>query len=254
MLPRSCWIIEDEPPALRRLRRMLQQVAPQTEIAFSADSIAPARRALLTLPHPDLIFSDIQLADGLSFELWESTPCTCPIVFTTAYDQYSIRAFGVNGIDYLLKPVGEDELLRSLQKLDRLRHSPPPDWSALLATLQQPSAPRYRERFLAQYRQDWVPVPVDELRQLYSTDGMTFTTAIDGKRYLLDKPLDHLEPQLDPKFWFRINRAQIVHVAAVRKVSPYFNHRLVLELMPGGEGDNVVSRSRVLGCREWLGR
>lgn len=230
---------------------MLHGVAPQTNIAFTTDAIAPARRALMNLPHPDVIFSDIQLADGLSFELWESTPCNCPIIFTTAYDEYSIRAFGVNGIDYLLKPVGEEELVRSLTKLTRLSQAPPPDWSALMTSLPQ-TKPRYRDRILATYRSDTVPVRVGELRQFYSSDGMTFATGIAGKRYLIDEPLDRLEPQLDPKQWFRINRAQLVHAAAVKKVSTYFNHRLVLELQPAGEGDNVVSRSRVAQCREWL--
>ena len=239
---------------MRRLSRLLHTLAPEYEITFATDSIAPTRRALEVRTHPDVVFSDIQLADGLSFELWDSAVLNCPIIFTTAYDQYSIQAFRTNGIDYLLKPVAEEELQRALNKVERLQHTPPPDYRALMELLQRPQrqTPQYRQRFLAQYRQDWVPVPTVELRHIYSSEGMTFATGTDGKRYLLDESLDRIIEELDPRDWFRINRAQIVHAAAVRKVSSYFNHRLVLDLQPGGEGDNIVSRQRVKDCRQWL--
>jgi DNA-binding LytR/AlgR family response regulator len=251
---RNCWIIEDEPPAMRRLSRLLHQIAPENRITFATDSIAATRKALTVRSHPDVIFSDIHLADGLSFELWESATCNCPIVFTTAYDQYSIRAFRVNGMDYLLKPIAEEELRRSLDKIDRLRHLPDPDWTALMGMLKAQRDNAYRRRFLAQYRNDWVPVETAELRQIYSSDGMTFATGADGKRYLLDETLERIQEELDPKDWFRINRSQIVHVAAVQKVSSYFNHRMVLDLKPAGEGDNIVARTRVKDCRKWLAR
>ncbi len=253
---RSCWILEDEPPALRRLQGLLAQVAPNLEVTFATDTVTAARQALEKRTHPDLVFSDIHLADGLCFALWESVPVAFPIVFTTAYDQYGIRAFRTNGIDYLLKPVEEDALSQSLAKLERLRQPAfPPDWEALTALLTQQRTPRvaYRERFLLQHRQDWITVPVSELRQFYSTDGMSFAVAHDAKRYLLEGSLNQLVEELDPGRWLRINRGQIVHIEAVRKVSPYFNHRLVLELHPTGEGDGVVSRSRVGACRAWLG-
>ena len=250
---RNCWIIEDEPPAMRRLSRMLHEIAPETRITFATDTIEATRRALSVRTHPDLIFSDIQLADGLSFELWESVECSCPIIFTTAYDQYSIRAFRVNGMDYLLKPVVAEELRGALDKVDRLRPTPPADYAALLQVLQQPTQKTvYRQRLLGQYRQDQVPVRVSDLRQIYSEDGLTFAVGTDAIRYLLDESLDRLQEELDPGDWFRINRSQIVHAAAVRKVSSYFNHRIVLELVPAGVGDNIVSRPRVKACREWL--
>ncbi|PPK85618.1 LytTR family two component transcriptional regulator [Neolewinella xylanilytica] len=252
MLPLSCWILEDEPPALRRLEQVLAEVSPATRITFTTDSLAPARAALNERPHPALIFSDIQLADGVSLDLWESAPCQCPIIFTTAYDQYSIRAFRTNGIDYLLKPVSGEDLYRALEKLGRLQATPPPDWRALSELLIPPKK-AYRTRILARYRQDWVPVSVEDLRQIYSSDGITFGVSADGKRYLLEESLDRLAEALDPARWFRINRSQIVHILGVRKLSTYFNHRLVLELDSEGGGDNIVSRQRVKDCKEWLG-
>lgn len=248
----TAWIIEDEPPALRRLTNLLLEVRPQLSIAFSTDSVASCVRALKTLPHPDIIFSDIHLADGLAFSIWETTPCDCPIIFTTAYDQYSMRAFHVNGIEYLLKPIGTEDLDRALAKLDRLRPAMPQDWSRIANLIQQ-QQPVYRERFLAQKGQEWLPIRVSDLRQIYASDGLTFALTETGQRVLLDDTLDRIEEELDPKDWFRINRAQIVHAAAIRKIQPYFNHRLVLELQPKGDGENLVSRQRVKAFKGWIG-
>ena len=253
MPPLNCWILEDEPPALRRLRQLIEEVSPGTRIEFSSDSIAPAHRALLERPHPDLIFSDIHLADGVSLDLWEEVRCNCPIIFTTAYDQYSIRAFRTNGIDYLLKPVARQDLAQALDKLDRLRGQPAPDWERLAAAFGGGGA-TYRSRLLVRHRQDWVPVATDTLRQVYSSEGLTFALDKSGKRYVVDESMERLAEVLDPARWFRINRSQLVHIDGVRRVSSYFNHRLILELDTAGEGDNIVSRQRVKDCREWLGQ
>ena len=252
MSPLRCWILEDEPPALRRLKKLLEEVAPGSSVEFSTDSLAPARGALKERPHPQVIFSDIQLADGLSLDLWESVTCHCPIVFTTAYDQYSMRAFRTNGVDYLLKPVGKEDLERALDKIRRLGQQPAPNWEALAGLFRQPT-PTYRNRLLLRYRQDWVPVDCDDLRQLYSKEGLTFAVDKDRKRYIADDSVERLAEELDPARWFRINRSQLVHIDGVRKVSSFFNHRLILELDTPGEGDNVVSRQRVKDCRAWLG-
>jgi len=228
--------------------------SPDLDIAFSTDSIASCVRALKSMPHPDVIFSDIHLADGLAFSIWEEERCNCPIIFTTAYDQYGIRAFRVNSIDYLLKPIETPDLKRALAKLeDRSRPAMTQDWSQLAALIRQ-GQPTYRERFLAQKGQEWLPVRTADLRQIYSSEGLTFALTEAGQRLLLDDILDRIAEELDPKSWFRINRAQIVHIDAVRKIQPYFNHRIVLELAPKGELENIVSRQRVKDCKGWLGR
>lgn len=250
----TAWIIEDEPPALRRLTKLLAETRPALNIAFSSDSIASCVRALKNRPHPDVIFSDIHLADGLSFSIWEQVDCRCPIIFTTAYDQYGVRAFRVNSIDYLMKPINAPDLDRALTKLsERAAPAPSQDWSRLAEIIQQ-RQPTYRERFLAQKGQEWLPVRVDNLRQIYSSDGLTFALSSTGQRVLLDDTLDRIEEELNPSNWFRINRAQILHIDAIIKASPYFNHRIVLEVKPAGSGENIVSRQRVKGCKAWLGR
>ncbi|MEM9931062.1 MAG: LytTR family DNA-binding domain-containing protein [Bacteroidota bacterium] len=250
----TCWIIEDEPPALRRLTKLLAEVRPELSIAFATDSIASCVRALNEKPHPDLIFSDIHLADGLSFSIWEQAACKSPIIFTTAYDQYGVRAFRVNSIDYLMKPIGAPDLTRALNRLtERTTPAPTQDWARIAELIQQ-RQPAYRERFLAQKGQEWLPIRVADLRQIYSQDGLSFALTASGQRVLLDDILDRIEEELDPREWFRINRAQIIHVEAVRKIQTYFNHRLVLELAPKGELENIVSRQRVKGVKAWLGR
>jgi DNA-binding LytR/AlgR family response regulator len=249
----TAWIIEDEPPALRRLTKLLGEVRPDMRIAHASDSIASCVRALKSLPHPDVIFSDIHLADGLSFSIWEQMECNCPIIFTTAYDQYGVRAFRVNSIDYLMKPIKVDDLERSIIKLEKRAPTLTQDWHQL-AKLIHHQQPTFRERFLAQKGQEWLPIRVADLRQIYSKDGLTFALTTTGQRVLLDDILDRIEEELDPKSWFRINRAQIIHIDAVTKASPYFNHRMVLSLSPTGELENLVSRQRVKTCKGWLGR
>lgn len=250
------WLIEDEPPAMRRLERLLAELRPDYQVTFRADSIVDTRDGWQELPQPDLIFSDIQLADGLSFDIWDQTQdMSCPIIFTTAFDQYSLRAFQVNGIDYLLKPIEADQLEKSLRKQERL--STPPatlvDWQQL-GRLIESGQSFYRERFLVQHKKDWLPIQVDEVSQIYSQDSITFLLSKTGKRFLISEPLDKLESELDPRSWFRINRSQIIHAHSVRKVSPYFNHRLKLDIQPSGEMENIVSRQRVKACKVWLGQ
>ena len=250
---RSIWIIEDEPPALRRLQQLLGRLCPTAAITFTADTVSDTLAALRTQPAPDLILSDIHLADGLSFQIWEQHAPPCPIVFTTAYDQYSIRAFKVNSIDYLLKPIEDSELGGALDKFEQL-HAPAPDLSALAAALQR-REPVYRQRLVVQHRQEYVSLRVAEVCQFYSEDSLTFAHTRDRQRYLIDKTLQQLEAELDPAAWFRINRGQLVHIDAVRRAQPHFNHRLVVELQPAVEGPtNTVSRQRVGDFLAWLGR
>ena len=250
----TTWLIEDEPPALRRLTRLLTEARPDLEITFTTDSVSATLQALRDRPHPDLVFSDIHLADGLAFSIWEQADYRGPIVFTTAYDQYGVRAFRVNSIDYLLKPIDAADLDRALSRVsDRSRPALQQDWTQL-AGLLRAQQPTYRERFLAQKGQEWVPVRVSDLRQIYSSDGLTFALTQENQRLLLDDVLDRIVEELNPREWFRINRAQIIHVDAVRRVQPYFNHRVVVELSPKGELDNVVSRGRTKAFKEWLGR
>ena len=248
------WILEDEPPALRRLSRMIAEACPSSTLAFSGDSIASGVRALEELPPPDVIFSDIHLADGLAFDIWEQNRYAGPLVFTTAYDQYALRAFRVNGMDYLLKPIDAGELAATLTRIEAAARPaiPPPDWSQI-ATLIRQQQPAFRERLLARRGDDWLPVRTADLRLIYSRDGLTFGLGTDAQRLLLTETLEQLTEELDPRRWFRINRSELVHVDAVVRAQPYFNHRLALTLRPAGEGEHLVSRARVRAFKTWLG-
>ncbi len=257
-MPRlETWIIEDEPPAQRRLEKLLRNLRPNAQVTFSTDTITGARAALAERPHPDLIFSDIELADGLSFDIWCAAEARCPIVFTTAYDQYAIRAFEVNSVDYLLKPIEEERLAQALDKFDAFRQNTsavPLDLRAL-SQLIAAREPAYRQRFVLQHRQEWIAVRTDEFAHFYSADGLTFGLTHARQRHLLPETLDRLAEQLDPSVWHRISRSQIVHAGAIERAAPYFNHRLKLALKPAADGmDNVVSRQRVKGFLEWWGR
>ncbi len=253
----ECWIIEDEPPAQRRLEKLLRTLRPEAQVAFSTDTISGTLTALAERSHPQLIFSDIQLADGLSFDIWSAAAARCPIIFTTAYDQYAIRAFEVNSVDYLLKPIEEERLAQALDKFDAFRQNaaaPPLDLQALsqLITAREPA---YRQRFVLQHRQEWIAVRTDEFAHFYSTDGLTFGLTHARQRHLLTETLDRLAEQLDPGVWHRISRSQIIHAESVEKASPYFNHRLKLSLKPAAEAtEDIVSRQRVKGFLEWWGR
>ena len=251
------WIIEDEPPAQRRLEKLLAATRPEAQVVFSCDTVSGARIALESREHPDLIFSDIELADGNCFDLWSTVEVHCPIIFTTAYDQYAVRAFEVNSVDYLLKPVEEARLAAALDKFDGLRHntfSAGVDLQALSALITE-RKPAYRQRFVLQHRKDWVAVRTEEFAHFWSDDGLTFGLTHAGQRHLVPDTLDRLTEQLDPASWHRISRAQLVHATAVERASPYFNHRLKLSLKPASDGlENVVSRQRVKGFLAWWGR
>ena len=253
--PLTCWIVEDEPPARRRLEQLLARVRPGLEVAFAADTVADVIEAVGREPAPDLIFSDIQLADGLSFEAWAEAPPPCPVVFVTAYDQYAVRAFEVNSVDYLLKPVEEERLATAIDKFEQLRRADVPAVDlAALSALVRARRPNYRERFVLQHRGDYVAVAAADFAHFYSADGMTFGLTHARQRYLLPDTLDRLTEQLDPAAWFRINRAQIVSAAAVERASPYFNHRLSLSLKPATDAvDGIVARGKVKGFLAWWG-
>ena len=252
----SLWLIEDEPPALRRLRKLVSELRPAAEITRCFDTVTDTVAAIRDEPLPDLILSDIHLADGLSFSIWEQVDCPRPVIFTTAYDQYTLRAFRVNSIDYLLKPVEAEELERAFAKYEAHWSAAAqpmlPDLSALQSLLQR-REPMYRERFLVQRGSQWLTLRTAELRQIYAEDGLTLALDAAGNRYPLGETLDRLEAELSPREWFRINRAQLVHIESVHKVHVYSNHRLQLELRPVGSGAGIVSRQRVRGCRAWLG-
>jgi DNA-binding LytR/AlgR family response regulator len=249
-------IIEDEQPAAKRLAKMLSEHCPECEIMDMIDSVEGAVKWLRNFQAPDLIFMDIQLADGLSFDIFGQTQLTAPVIFTTAFDHYTLRAFKVNSVDYLLKPVDPIELVSAIEKF-RLIHGQPDtyDRSGLEKMLQSMLVQReFKGRFLVKSGQHFVHVPISEIAYFFSEDGIAFVQCADGKKHIIEYTLDQLEGMLDPKLFFRINRQAIVNPEAVRRISTWFNSRLKLELQPVHDTNNVVSRERVQDFKRWIGQ
>jgi len=248
-------IIEDEPPAAKQLEKLLHERRSSIQVLEVLDSIESAVR-WFRAPQPlQLIFMDIQLADGLSFDIFQQAVIDAPVIFTTAYDQFTLRAFKVNSVDYLLKPIDPQELERALLKYEnvfqpRITYDPQLI-DQLIATVSQPS---YKERFLIKAGQHISYVPVSDIRYFYSDGGLVFAQTGTTKKHPLDYTLDQLQELISPAQFFRLNRKAIVSVEAIRKIAPYFNSRLILELQPPPDFDVIVSRDRVSDFKRWLDR
>lgn len=254
----NCIIIEDEYPAVERLQSLLGQVAPDLEILNRMESISETLEWLGKHPHPDLIFSDIQLSDGLSFEIFETIQINCPIIFTTAYDEYAIKAFKVKSIDYLLKPIKSSELAASLDKYKAMRSDFSPQQAqlkmeSLLELLQAKETPSYKKRFLVKGYEQLIPVPVAEIAYFYTTQDIVYLVKQDGRKHALDFKMDQLQERLDPARFFRLNRQYLCQDTAIQQIHPYFNGRLKLVLSPKTEEEIIVSREKAKRFKVWMG-
>lgn len=248
-------IIEDENAAARRLEKLLKEVAPEVEILQHLDSVETSVLWLEQNPQPDLIFLDIHLADGASFDIFEHVKINCPIVFTTAYDEYALQAFKVNAVDYLLKPIKSADLQAALEKYRNLFKpaAPAADYARLLETLRQQGEPNYLQRMLIRFGHSLKLVEVSDAAYFYTKNKITFLiTRSGGKRYPIDYPLDKLETLLDRRSFFRINRQFIVNVAAIKEMHPYSKSRVKVDLEPPIDLETIVSTERSAEFKKWL--
>lgn len=247
-------IVEDERPAAKRLTKLVKQFRPEIEVLEVLDSVEHTVEWLETYKKPDLIFMDVQLADGVSFEIFGQTEVTSPIIFTTAYDEYALQAFKVNSLDYLLKPIDPEELEKALCQYDKYfkKNSNVVNNSAIEQLLQTLTQKEYKERFLVKIGQQLTYLKVSDIAYFYSEDGLIFACQQNGKRHNLDYTLDQLIDVLDPADFFRINRKIITHLPSIKKIHTYFNSRLKLELFPATELETIVSRDRVGDFKRWL--
>ncbi len=247
-------IIEDEFHAAKRLKQLIANVEPESECIAIIDSVEDAVAWFEGNEDPDLAFFDIQLADGLSFSIFQKTEVTIPVIFTTAFDEYALKAFKANSVDYLLKPVDEQELTQALKKYQRLfgEKSTSLDDEVITRLMRKLNTPDYVKRFLIKQGTSLSYVNVDNIARFYSEDSMTFIVTNDGFKHNIDHTLDQVEELLNPEEFFRINRKLIVHVDSITKMSSYFNSRLKLALKPRYDGDAIVSRDRVKGFKVWL--
>jgi DNA-binding LytR/AlgR family response regulator len=243
-------LIEDEIPAARQLSKLLMAQNRNYRILETLDSVEGAVRWLQVYPAPDLIFMDIQIADGLSFEIFNRVKVVSPVVFTTAFDQYAVQAFKVNALDYLLKPIEPEELTRALDRIAAKTSHPTLDMELVTRFFKKDS---YKDRFLVKTGQQLAFLATQEICFFRSSDGLTqaFTTA--GKKYFVDHTLDELDQLLDPKVFFRISRGMNIHINAIKSIHPHLNGRLKLELSPLCPEEVFVSRERVAAFKAWLG-
>lgn len=246
-------IIEDEKPAAKRLSQLVQKSLPTAHILEIIDSVESAVKWLKAFPSPDLIFLDIQLADGLSFDIFKQVEVKSPIIFTTAYDQYTLKAFKVNSVDYLLKPIDPQEFTKSIAKYQEFfQQKKVFDTASIKNLLKSLQQKEYKQRFLVKTGQQLSYLLTAETAYFFSEDGLVQARHQSGKKYFIDSSLDQLEGVLNPKYFFRISRKVIVKIDAIAKINTWFNSRLKLALSPNIDFDIIVSRERVGDFKRWL--
>lgn len=242
-------IIEDEQAAVRRLQKLLGEIDPKNEVIGTLSSIEAAVEWLQTHPSPDVILMDIHLADGSSFDIFEKVDIPAPVIFATAYDEYALKAFKVNAIDYLLKPIKQQELEQALHKISK---SPKGSGEDLIQKLEEAGFIKKNKRILVRMGQSIKLIDLDHVSYFYSRDKISFAVLPGNKRYPLDQSLDQIEQMLDPTHFFRINRQFIVKMEAIDEMIAYSKSRVKLKLNPPTEEDAIVSKERSPEFKKWL--
>ncbi len=249
-------IVEDEDLAVKKLRKTLESLDEAIEVTGVTDSIKTTVDWLHNNPLPDLILMDIELADGQSFEIFKLTEVKSPVIFTTSYDEYALKAFKVNSVDYLLKPVQQEELQAALNKFKKLKvESNNLSIDNLVKELQQKLQPReYRKRFLVKHAQKLVSIEVEDIAYFYSDGRLNFFKTTDNRKFVVDYTMDELEEMLNPSQYFRISRSFYVSVDSIDKIDDYFGNRLILQLKPAVDKEALVSREKVTEFKKWMGK
>ena len=246
-------IIEDEKPSARRLQRMLSAI--DIEVSAMLHSVKEAVDWFKSNDHPDLILLDIQLSDGLSFEIFERVKVKSAIIFTTAYDEYALKAFKLNSIDYLLKPIDDDELEYAIEKFKENRpepHNLMVDINQIKKLLINPLDIEYKKRFTIKVGQHLRVVDIEDIECFYSDQKATYCHTNGKKDYLIDLSLEQVEDQLDPLKFYRVNRKFIINIDSIADIISYTNSRLQVKLEHFSELEIIVSRERVKDFRKWL--
>ncbi|MBE9510759.1 MAG: response regulator transcription factor [Bacteroidetes bacterium] len=246
-------IIEDERRAANMLERLIGEVDPSMIIVAKLESVRESVEFLRKNRDISLIFSDIQLGDGLSFEIFEKTEFTCPIIFTTAYDQYAINAFKANGIDYLLKPVKNDDLEKAITKYKHFSKPAPITDITAIANLLLERKSEYKSRFMIKVGEKIKVIPVEDIPAFYSMEKATFIFTSNQRNYVIDYSLDHLQTLLNPERFFRINRKYIVSLDYIDEIIAWSNSRLKIKITGLEEENIIVARDRTREFKEWLG-
>ncbi|MGB3618348.1 MAG: LytTR family DNA-binding domain-containing protein [Catalinimonas sp.] len=253
-------IIEDEAIAAEKLALLAKRHDPTIEVSAQLESVTEAVKWLREHPAPDLIFLDIHLSDGQSFDIFKQVEVHAPIIFTTAYNEYAIRAFEVNSIDYLLKPIRPDDVARGLEKYQTLRAAWQPtvtaeavDYQALADLIRHPRT-TYKQRFLVKVGTQMHSIPVEEIAYFYTADKLVYLMTRDGRAIPVDYYLDQLTALLDPEIFLKVNRQYILRHDAIAKMHTYSSSRVKVRLRPEEPREVIVSTDKVSRFKEWLDR
>ncbi len=246
-------IIEDEKPSARRLGRMLEEINMGAQAMLH--SVVESVEWFQNNKHPDLILLDIQLSDGLSFEIFEQVEVKSAIIFTTAYDEYALKAFKLNSIDYLLKPIDDDELRVAIKKF-KVNQAGPHNFQVNMDQIKKllisPLDRNFKERFTVKIGQHLKMIPIDEIECFYSENKGTYIFTSDNRDYLIDSSLEHLDPMLDPTKFFRVSRKFFININGIKDIISYSNSRLKIILNSFSDHDIIVSREKVKDFKNWI--
>jgi len=252
-------IIEDEMLIGHELRDKIKNISNDVEVIEILPSLKTARKWFFSNAEPDLIFMDIQLSDGVSFELFDKYQLSCPIVFTTAYDEYAIRAFKVNGVDYLLKPIDDEELKKAINKCRDIVDSKtkfPSDIRELVQKLSQPqlSQSLYKEKFIVNFRHQWIPVNTIDIA-CFMKENIHYIYTFSGEKHILDfVTMEEIEELLNPRKFYRANRQFIVNIDAIQSVMPHENQKLSINLKAPLKMEVDISREKAPAFKKWFDR
>lgn len=252
-------IVEDEHPNYRLLKGMIEKLRPNWEIIAWFESVKNTVAWLQNNPPPDLIFMDIQLTDGISFSIFEQVKVESMVIFTTAYDEYALRAFQVNSIDYLLKPIKGDKLRLAIEKFERIFQHPENsadnhhNYHEILNAITK-GEKKYRKRFLVSGATSFFKINAEDIAWFNTENRVTTAFTFDGKSHIIDLTIEKLEEQLDPEIFFRTNRSTMIHINCIRKFENHFGGKLILRLIPPFNKPIAISRLKATEFKEWVGK
>jgi two-component system LytT family response regulator len=246
-------IIEDERPAAEKLQQAIMACNSNTELLAVLGSVQAAVEWLQQHPLPDVIFMDIQLTDGLSFKIFDHVKIDCPVIFTTAYDDYWQQAFEYNSIDYLLKPVRQEKLESTFKKFDAIKKYFTSSLEQLMQYHHNPAAEKIKKRFLVKRGTDYFAVKTEDIAYFYAVHKLVCMVDKSGQKFILDKSLADLEKEIDPAVFYRANRKYLVNISAIKKIKSYPKSKLLLEVEPPVEEELIISQENVSDFKNWMG-
>lgn len=247
-------IIEDEKPAAEKLRQTLLAADPGLLVLATLGNVKAATEWLRQNPPPDLAFMDIELTDGLSFQIFDAVNITCPVIFTTAYNEYWQEAFEHNSIDYLLKPVRQEKLEAALQKYHKLEQHFAHNLQQMLQAQKQPQPGGFKKRWLVKRGSDYAAIKTEEIAYLYAAHKLVCLVDMNGQKFILDKSLADIEKELDPALFFRLNRKYLAQISAIGRIKAFGKGKIQVELRPAVEEDIIISQETATVFKAWLDR